>query len=63
MTKGPFHWKIERLMIICILHWTQPIIARSIGFSPLFLVAIGTGILTVYILIQPAIENANNCEM
>jgi len=55
----PLQWKIEILMIICILSWTQPIIARSIGFSPLFFVAIGTGALAAFSLVQPALEYAD----
>ena len=52
----PLQRKIEILLIICILSWTQPIIARSIGFSPLFLVAIGTSLLAAILLVQPALE-------
>jgi hypothetical protein len=54
-----FKWKIEIIIIICILSWTQPIIARSIGFSPLFLVATGTCFLAVFILVKPALEPAD----
>jgi len=55
----PLKRKMEILVIICIISWSQPILAHSLGFSPLFIVAIGTGILAIYTLKRPALEPLN----
>ena len=53
-------FKMEIFLLICIFSWSQPVLARSLGFSPLFIVAIGTGILAIYTLMRSALEPANN---
>jgi len=55
----PLKRKMEIFVTICILSWSQPVLARSLGFSPLFIVTIGTGILAIYTLKQPALEPLN----
>ncbi len=51
--------KAELLGMIWILSWTQTA-ADLIGFSPLFLITVGTGLLSVHALVLPAFKSANN---
>jgi len=51
--------KAEWLAMFWLLSWSQ-MAADFIGFSPLFFVTLGTGILAVFILVLPALKPANN---
>ena len=51
--------KIEILGLIWLLSWSQTA-ADFIGFSPLFFLTVGTGILAARILILPALKPANH---
>jgi hypothetical protein len=50
--------KIEILGLMWLLSWSQ-IAADFIGFSPLFFITVGTGVLAIFTLMLPALKRSN----